>query len=82
MTDQTGFERVRLEAGPCPRCGASAAKPILWGYPSPEDFDRFGDRVSFGGCVIPDVPAAYVCGGCGQEYGEARLDEDEDEADE
>ena len=62
---------VRREAGPCPACGAVAAKPILWGMPSAEDFVRFGDTVSWGGCCLPATPAAYVCGACGQEYGVA-----------
>jgi ribosomal protein S27AE len=69
---ELAFERIRAKAGPCPRCGATAAKPILWGYPTAEDFDRLGDRVGFGGCVIPPMPAAYVCGECGHEYGVAR----------
>ena len=63
------FEDVRQAAGPCPACGATAAKPMLWGYPSEEDFERFGDSVGWGGCCIPPQPAAYKCGECGEEYG-------------
>jgi hypothetical protein len=66
---ETGFDEIRREAGPCPACGADAAKPILWGLPSPADYERLGDSVGWGGCVIPEVPAAYLCGACSHEYG-------------
>jgi hypothetical protein len=62
-------EQVRQEAGPCPACGAIAAKPMIWGYPSAEDFEELGDTVGWGGCCLPPMPAAYVCDMCGEEYG-------------
>jgi ribosomal protein S27AE len=62
-------EGVRREAGPCPRCNASLAKPILWGYPVFDAVDEYGDTVSWGGCCRPSEPAAYACGACGEEYG-------------
>ena len=57
------------EAGPCPACGATAAKPILWGYPAEEDVQRLGDSVVWGGCCLPPEPAAFACSVCGEEYG-------------
>jgi hypothetical protein len=72
-------EAVRREAGPCPRCGASAAKPILWGYPANDASEEYGDTVSWGGCCLPEAPAAYACGACGLEYGEARMGYDDDD---
>jgi hypothetical protein len=79
VSEGVDVERIRLEAGPCPRCGASAAKPILWGYPTEDDFERFGNSVGWGGCVVPALAAAYVCDACGQEYGVAQLGDDDDE---
>jgi hypothetical protein len=73
MSDAEMLAAVRVEAGPCPRCGATAAKPIFWGYPSNEDFERLGASVGWGGCCLPEVPAAYVCGACEQEYGVSRV---------
>lgn len=78
MTDQQMLEQVRITAGPCPSCGCSVAKPIFWGYPDPMEYDRLGDRVSWGGCCLPDEPKAYVCGSCGEEYGVAGPDSDEE----
>ena len=66
------FDEVRLAAGPCPACGATAAKPILWGYPAGEDVERFGDSVVWGGCCLPPEPALYSCAACGAEYGVRR----------
>ena len=63
------FEDVRREAGPCTACGATEAKPILWGLPAEDDVERYGDSVSWGGCCLPERPAAYRCGACGHEYG-------------
>jgi hypothetical protein len=83
MIDAAKLAAVRAEAGPCPRCGATAAKPIVWGYPSSESYHRLGDSVGWGGCVIPEVLAAYECGACGQEYGVSHFgsadDQDEDD---
>lgn len=73
MSDEEMLAAVRAEAGPCPRCGATAAKPIFWGYPEDASHARFGGRFGWGGCVIPDSPAAYECGACGQEYGAAQF---------
>lgn len=73
MSDEEKLAAVRAEAGPCPQCGATAAKPIVWGYPTSESHERLGDRVGWGGCVIPDNPAAYKCAACGHEYGRARM---------
>ena len=72
-------EDIRREAGPCLACGESAAKPILWGYPSAEDYERLGDSVAWGGCCLPEVPAAYLCAACGHEYGVAREFADDDQ---
>ena len=69
-------EDARLAAGPCPACSATAAKPILWGYPADEDVERFGDSVVWGGCCLPERPAAYQCSACGEDYGVRRTPAD------
>jgi hypothetical protein len=58
MNDQDMLAAARAKAGPCPACGTTAGNPILWGYPSNEDFDRLGDSVGWVGCIIPETPAA------------------------
>jgi hypothetical protein len=78
VSDEDILALVRTEAGPCPACGRSEAKPIFWGYPNPMDFDRFGDRVSWGGCCLPERPKAYVCGACGEEYGVLPMPSDDE----
>ena len=50
----TEAEQLRRQAGPCPACGALAAKPIIWGMPSAGEFDR--TDVVFGGCCLPENP--------------------------
>lgn len=83
MSDEDMLAAVRADAGPCPACSRAEAKPIFWGYPNPTDVYRFGDRVSWGGCCLPQQPTAYACGSCGEEYGVLPMasDEERDTAD-
>lgn len=42
----------------CPQCGSERIRPILWGYPTDEAFER-AERGEFvlGGCVVtPNAP--------------------------
>ncbi len=73
MQDDSWFEQARREAGPCPFCGADAARPILYGMPLEEDDTRLQGRVVFAGCMIPPDPPAFSCGRCRFSWGR-RLD--------
>lgn len=55
MNDDEMLATARAQAGPCPACGRAEAKPIFWGYPSPGAYSRLDDRVSSGGCCLPDT---------------------------
>jgi len=57
------------EVAECPTCGSTSSKPIVWGYPSADDFEQLGESVVFGGCCLPERPAAYQCARCGDEFG-------------
>ena len=51
---------------PCPRCGASAALRILYGYPTPEAFEAAErGELAIGGCMIGEESPDYECGACG-----------------
>jgi hypothetical protein len=58
--------QVELAAG-CPVCGSQQARPIVWGLPTDDERDR--TDVVFGGCCLPDQPAAWSCDSCGHEWG-------------
>ena len=51
-------------SGVCPRCGG-VTRPVVYGFPSPELFDR-ADRgeVILGGCCLPVEPARSQCPNC------------------
>lgn len=71
MKDVDGWvDRVRQDAGPCPACGSLAAMPLIWGMPDGASVEEYGDRVSWGGCCVPEVVHPYRCGECDQSYGE------------
>ncbi len=82
MSDAEWLAEVHEEAGPCPRCGALAAKPIIRGMPTYDAVEQLGDRVSFGGCVVTGDDPAYECGACGQAYGLVRRERSDFEDDE
>ena len=50
---------------PCPRCGATDAIEIVYGYPTAETFEA-ADRgeVALGGCVIGPEAPDYECRSC------------------
>jgi hypothetical protein len=72
VADEIWLEDVRREAGPCPRCHAVAARPILYGMPSGSDYYRLQGRAVFAGCCLPEVLHLYSCGACDHEWGERR----------
>jgi hypothetical protein len=51
---------------PCPRCGATDAVPVLYGYPGPEmaDASERGD-IRLGGCMVWSEAPDYECRACG-----------------
>ena len=64
--------------GACPRCAAEAVIPVVWGMPTPDDFDR-AERGDFtlGGCCVPDdlgKAAYWACGRCGHQFSVAPLE--------
>ncbi len=64
------LDQVRAVAGPCPRCGARSARPIVWGMPDLTDDELWGDGVVLGGCCLPPgPPPAFSCAACGAEWG-------------
>ena len=63
-------EWVRSVAAlPCPACHAQQTKPIIWGMPTGEDYERYADVVVFGGCVVPQEPWPTAhCAACGHNF--------------
>lgn len=56
----------------CPTCGDSERIPVVWGMPSPEDFERAeAGEFALGGCCVPadfgQVPY-WACRACGHQY--------------
>ena len=70
MEDDSWLEDVRRDAGACPSCGASAARPVRYGMPAADDFERLRGKVEFAGCCLPEVLHLYSCGVCATTYGE------------
>ena len=68
MTGEGAYD-VRVLAGPCPACGAHAARPVLYGMPDPEAFERLSEQVVFAGCLVPEVAHPYACAVCGARWG-------------
>lgn len=69
MSDEPWLSRSLLEAGPCPRCRARSPRPVVYGLPDAETFQRLRGRVVFSGCVVPQVRHRWECGVCGTAYG-------------
>lgn len=66
------LERAHAAAGPCPSCGAVAARPIVYGMPSARDYERLEGQVVFAGCSVPSPAPAFSCGSCAFEWGSVR----------
>lgn len=62
----------------CPRCAAELVIPVVWGKPSPDDFDRAEKgEFALGGCCVPgDLGKAtyWACGVCGYHFPVAPLE--------
>ena len=68
MRDEEAYD-VRALAGPCPACRSDTARPVSYGMPDPEAFERLSDRVVFAGCLVPEVAHPYACAVCGARWG-------------
>ena len=57
--------RNRRKATPCPACGSTEVRPVIFGLPGPELAERARrGEVVLGGCmVMPDVDGS--CKACG-----------------
>ena len=51
---------------PCPVCGASDARRIVYGLPAPELFDD--PEVALGGCLVSDDAPRFRCRACGSDF--------------
>lgn len=56
----------------CPRCAEDTIMPVVWGMPTPDDFERAarGD-FALGGCCVPDdveTATYWACVGCGHKF--------------
>ena len=58
----------------CPRCGANAGIPIIYGYPSEEmlEADK-ANEIRLGGCCITDDDPDRVCTQCDHRWSEPGL---------
>lgn len=64
-------ESVGVQAGRvCPGCGREDSIPVVYGMPAFDDFSR-AERglIAFGGCMVPDEEAAFVCRNCDLQWG-------------
>lgn len=64
-------ESVGVQAGRvCPGCGREDSIPLIYGMPGSGDFQE-AERgaVALGGCLMPEVPAAFVCRTCELQWG-------------
>lgn len=69
MDDEQWLVHERREAGPCPSCGADAARPIVYGMPLDDTFERLAGRVVFAGCCLPEVMDRFQCVACQHRWG-------------
>lgn len=67
--DDSWVDEARLDAGPCPSCGAAAALPIVYGMPAYDFYERLQGKVVFAGCCTSDSDPLYRCAACSATWG-------------
>ena len=54
--------------GMCPKCGG-AARPIMYGFPSPAMFGAAErGEIALGGCTLDPSNPVWECRSCGQRF--------------
>ncbi len=52
----------------CVSCGSELI-PIVYGLPSPEDFDKEEEgKFILGGCIVSDDDPHWTCPSCGKQF--------------
>ncbi len=54
----------------CPKCGSPNYIPIVYGYPSPEAFEKAerGELILAGCCIFEENPPVKCCKNCRHQY--------------
>jgi YgiT-type zinc finger domain-containing protein len=61
---------MTVEATPsCPKCGAAAPMPIVYGNPGPNLAEAAArGEIELGGCIIQAENPAWKCRACGERF--------------
>ena len=62
--------KENVESASCPNCGSSDYIPILYGYPSPDAFEKEerGELILAGCVIFESNPPRKQCKSCGKKY--------------